>query len=309
MASIHPIETSVQAILSGDVRAVSKLLTRIEDRRPEIFPLLKALYPYTGRAKLLGVTGPVGVGKSTLINRLIDAFREKKRSIGVLAVDPSSPFTGGAILGDRLRMHRHFLDQDVFIRSFSARGWRGGLGPALFDAILVLDAMGKDIILIETIGVGQDEVQIVGMAETVLLVLAPGMGDEVQAMKAGLYEIGDVIVVNKGDFPESAAFFQQMKTFDPERKILKVSAEHGSGIGPLFTHLGRTLKKNHSNPTKKRAILKEALQSYLHERFFNAQNVISFTDDAIDPILLRKADPYGLVDAWCLEKGINGNRV
>lgn len=289
---------AVEAVLRGDIRFVSRLLTLVEQRDPAARPLLKALYPHTGKARLIGVTGPGGSGKSTLINRVISAFRQKHQSIGVLAVDPSSPFSGGAILGDRLRMHQHFLDKGVFIRSFATRGALGGLSPALFDAIHVLDAMGKEIILIETIGAGQDEVQIAQLAETVLLVLAPGMGDGVQIMKAGLLEIGDVIAINKADLPGGDLLFQQLQEMSPERPVIKVTAETGEGVSRLISRLEKGFEGADGNRTKNISFVKKELQWLLQETLLTKEDPYPFTEARIQAILFRKEDPYSLVDDW-----------
>mgnify|MGYP001398411101 FL=1 len=188
-------------ILKGDRRAVARLIRDIDDRMPSAREELKALYPHTGNAHIIGLTGAPGSGKSSLTDQLIAAFRQRGQTVGVLAVDPSSPFTGGAILGDRIRMQQHTLDKGVFIRSMATRGHLGGLTRSTRDAARVLDAFGVDIILIETVGVGQDEVDIVKQADTTLVIAVPGLGDEVQAIKAGVLEIGDIFVVNKSDLP------------------------------------------------------------------------------------------------------------
>ena len=172
----------VQKILDGDIRAVARLMRDIDDEIPSAKEILKELYPHTGRAYVIGFTGSPGVGKSTLVDRLVDKLRAEGKTVGILAIDPTSPFTGGAILGDRIRMQRHFLDPGVFIRSLATRGHFGGLTRSTHDMIDVLDAMGKDVIIIETVGVGQDEIEIAHTAHTTVLVTVPGMGDEVQAI-------------------------------------------------------------------------------------------------------------------------------
>ena len=189
----------VDGVLAGDVRAASRLMRRIDDEDPAATADLQALFPRTGRAYVLGVTGSPGAGKSTLTDRVVARFRAQGKSVGVLAVDPTSPFSGGAILGDRIRMQDHASDPGVFIRSLATRGSLGGLSRATGDCIRVMDAMGKDVIVVETVGVGQDEIDIAQMAHTTLLVTVPGMGDDIQAIKAGILEVADVFVVNKSD--------------------------------------------------------------------------------------------------------------
>jgi len=189
----------VQKITSGDIRAAAKLIRDIDDKVPEVREVLKDLYPLTGKAYVVGITGAPGVGKSTLVDQMVTHLRKKDKTVGVLAVDPTSPFSGGAILGDRIRMQRHSMDEGVFIRSMATRGYFGGLTQSTRSAIDVLDAMGKDYILVETVGVGQDEIDIVQSAHTTIIMLVPGMGDDIQALKAGILEVGDLFVVNKAD--------------------------------------------------------------------------------------------------------------
>jgi LAO/AO transport system kinase len=186
-------------VRAGEVRAIARAITLVEDGRPEARSLLAALFPHAGRALVVGVTGPPGAGKSSLVDRLAAQLRKEGRTVGIVAVDPTSPFSGGAILGDRIRMQAHATDPGVFIRSMATRGHLGGLAAATGQALVVLDAAGKDVVLVETVGVGQDEVEIVGTADVSLVVLVPGLGDEVQALKAGIMEIADVFVVNKAD--------------------------------------------------------------------------------------------------------------
>jgi LAO/AO transport system kinase len=199
-------------ILAGDVRAAAKLMRGIEDDLPEAAHELQNLYQYTGKAFVVGVTGAPGVGKSTLVDALIAGFRKKQVTVGVVAIDPTSPFTGGALLGDRIRMGRHSMDQGVFIRSLASRGWAGGLARAAISVIHVLDAMGKDIIFIEAVGSGQGEVDISRVADTTVVVLSPGMGDEIQMMKAGILEAADIFVINKADKDGAENLKTQLET-------------------------------------------------------------------------------------------------
>jgi len=189
----------IEPILAGDVRAAGKLMRDLDDRRPEAIAMLKALFPHTGKAYVVGITGNPGAGKSTVVDALIAHYRAAGERVGVIAVDPSSPFTGGAILGDRIRMNRHAVDPGVFIRSFATRGHLGGLSRSTFDVAHVLDAMGYERVLIETVGVGQDEVDVMRAAHTTVVVTVPGLGDDIQAIKTGLLEVADVLVVNKAD--------------------------------------------------------------------------------------------------------------
>jgi LAO/AO transport system kinase len=197
-------------IQGGDIRAASRLIRNLEDRMPEAKTTIKHLFPLTGRAHVIGITGSPGAGKSTLTDGLIDCFRKKGKTVGVLAVDPTSPFTGGAILGDRIRMQRHAEDPGVFVRSLATRGALGGLAKAVGDAIHVMDVLGEDIIIVETVGTGQQEVDIINHSHTVLVVLVPGMGDEIQAIKAGILEIADIFVVNKADREGSSKLSREL---------------------------------------------------------------------------------------------------
>jgi len=201
---------TTKKIKGGDIRAASRLIRNLEDRIPEAKTTIKHLFPFTGKAHVIGITGSPGAGKSTLTDGLIDCFRKKGKTVGVLAVDPTSPFTGGAILGDRIRMQRHAEDPGVFVRSLATRGALGGLAKAVGDAIHVMDVLGKDIIIVETVGTGQQEVDIINHSHTVLVVLVPGMGDEIQAIKAGILEIADVFVVNKADREGSSKLSREL---------------------------------------------------------------------------------------------------
>ncbi len=205
------IETTVQKIVRGDVRAAAKLIRDIDDGAAGTRNILKALYKHTGKAYIIGVTGAPGVGKSTVVDQMIRQLRTHGKTVGVLAIDPTSPLTGGAILGDRVRMQRHSLDEGVFIRSLATRGQFGGLTQSTRAAVDVLDAMGKDYIIIETVGVGQDEIDVAKSAHTTVIVVVPGMGDHVQAIKAGIFEVGDIFLINKSDRPDAEKTLNDLK--------------------------------------------------------------------------------------------------
>jgi LAO/AO transport system kinase len=199
-------------VLEGDIRGASRLMRLIDDGDPAATPELQALFPHTGKAWVVGITGSPGAGKSTLTDRLIAWYRKQGKSVGVLAVDPTSPFTGGAILGDRIRMQEHATDPGVFIRSLATRGNLGGLSRATGDCIRVMDAMGRDVILVETVGVGQDEIDIAQMAHTTVVVVVPGMGDDIQAIKAGILEVADLFAVNKSDLDGSDRTVRELRS-------------------------------------------------------------------------------------------------
>src|SRR5271165_584853 len=236
--------TLAQRLLAGDRRALARAITLVEDDRPEGWELVREVYPHTGQAEVVGFTGPPGVGKSTLIGALTRARRAAGRTVGVLSIDPSSPFTHGALLGDRIRLTEHFLDRGVFIRSMANRGALGGLSEAALQAALLMDASGRDIVLLETVGVGQAEVDIIDHADTVVLVLMPGSGDSIQALKAGVMEIPDVIVVNKADHPLTDTMIREIKgvlALGPREgwqvPVLRTEAVRGEGVEPLVQTL------------------------------------------------------------------------
>ena len=210
MADTSNEKEQLRKIRAGDVRTASRLIRNLEDGLPEAKSSIKRIFPHTGRAHVLGITGSPGAGKSTLVDALISSFRKKEKTVGVLAVDPTSPFTGGAILGDRIRMQRHAEDPGVFVRSLATRGALGGLAKAVGDAVHVMDVMGKEIIMVETVGTGQQEVEIINHSHTVIVVLVPGMGDEIQAIKAGIMEIADIFVINKADRDGTAQLMSEL---------------------------------------------------------------------------------------------------
>ncbi len=234
-------ESLAAGVRSGDRRALARAITLVENSEPLAYDLVRDLYPETGGAYAVGVTGPPGVGKSSLISALVRHVREQGRSVGVISVDPSSPFSQGALLGDRIRLADHFLDPEVFIRSMGSRGHLGGLAEATLQALLVLDAAGKELVFLETVGTGQGEVEVIGIADTVVLVLMPGSGDSIQALKAGIMEIPDVIAINKMDHPAAKTMLNEVRSvlsLDTERPwkppIVLTEAMRGENVDTLW---------------------------------------------------------------------------
>jgi LAO/AO transport system kinase len=234
-------ETLAAGVREGDRRALARAITLVENGDPLAYELVREVYPETGSAYVVGITGPPGVGKSSLIAALVRQIRAAEQTVGVISVDPSSPFTQGALLGDRIRLSEHFLDPGVFIRSMGTRGHLGGLAEATLQALLILDAAGKDIIFVETVGTGQSEVEVIGIADTVLLVLMPGSGDSIQALKAGIMEIPDVIAINKKDHPAAKTMLNEVRsilTLDKDRlwrpPIVLTEATTDEGVSKLW---------------------------------------------------------------------------
>ena len=244
-AASKPTGTLGERLLAGDRRALARAISLVENRDPDGDQLVAELFPNTGGARVVGITGPPGVGKSTLISAMTVELRKAGREVGVLSVDPSSPFTRGAVLGDRIRLSDHFLDPGVFIRSMASRGALGGLAEAALQAALLMDAAGKDDVLLETVGVGQGEIDVVDHADTIVLALMPGSGDSIQALKAGVMEIPDVIVVNKADHPLADTMVREVRavlSLGPQRSwrvpVVRTEASNGSGVPELVATIG-----------------------------------------------------------------------
>jgi len=301
----------IARILEGDVRAAGRLITMVENATPEAVAALKALYPHTGHAYVIGVTGPPGSGKSTLTDRITRELRQLGKTVGIIAVDPTSPFTGGAILADRIRMQRHSLDEGVFIRSMASRGHLGGLSRSTNDVVDVLDAMGKDYVLVETVGVGQAEVDIMRTAHTTLVVAVPGLGDEIQAIKAGIMEIGDLFVVNKADREgadrtvlEIEMMLEHGESDDGwHPRIFKTVASRGEGVEALtqgvlehreflFEEDGHGRKRRERTRWIFRGLLEERLAARAMDRISRQGGL----DPLVERIASRETDPYSAVE-------------
>lgn len=304
-------------IKEGDVRAASRLIRNIEDGLPEARTTIKHIFPFTGKAHVIGITGSPGAGKSTLVDGLIEMNRKKEKTVGVLAVDPTSPFTGGAILGDRIRMQRHAEDPGVFVRSLATRGSLGGLSKAVGDAVHVLDVMGKDTILVETVGTGQQEVEIINHAHTVIVVLVPGMGDEIQAIKAGIMEIADIFVINKADRDGAGKLETEL------RAVLDMASGDNDGWRPPIVRVGSVFNPEeyardiatlfekieghydhlvHSNligdrlRRKSSYELHEALRAAILEPVLEALVSSGELDRMIEALMHKQTDPYSIAE-------------
>lgn len=299
-----------ERVRAGDPRALARAISLIEDDAPEGRALVRAIFPHTGRAYLVGITGPPGAGKSTLVDRMTAELRRAGRTVGIVAVDPTSPFTGGAILGDRVRMQAHAGDPDVFIRSMATRGHLGGLARATSEAALVLDAAGKEVVLIETVGVGQDEVDIVRTADVSIVTLVPGTGDEVQALKAGIMEIADIFVVNKADREGAdrtvAAVEAVLALQAPDEgawrpPVLRTEATSGKGVPELVAAVMAFREQvTDRQGERRRARAEFRLRETLGHRFFAhvEAHVLSpgELDRYLDRVARREIDPYSAAD-------------
>ena len=299
-----PMSPWSEKILSGDLRALARAATAIENRTREAESLLKELFPHTGKATIIGITGAPGAGKSTLVDKLAHTLRQENKSVGIIAVDPTSPYTGGAILGDRIRMLAHHADPQVFIRSMATRGWLGGIAAATTDMAVLLDAAGRDVVLIETVGVGQDEVEIARLADATVVVLVPGMGDDVQAIKAGIMEIADVFVINKADQPEPDRLESEIKAIQSlsTRKdgwvppIVRAVATDGQGIAETLAAVRSFLAHG---DRKERAVANWnlRLRGMLRERLLHRFPDLDF-ETAAEEVASRRSDPYTIIDGW-----------
>jgi LAO/AO transport system kinase len=306
----HDIQGWINQLRAGDPRALARAISAVENRAPESSELLKALFPHSGHARILGLTGPPGAGKSTLVDQLARHYRKHKRTVGIIAVDPTSPYTGGAILGDRIRMQDHFSDPGIYIRSMATRGSLGGLAQSTADVATVLDASGRDLIMIETVGVGQDEVDVVRLADITVVILVPGMGDDVQTIKAGIMEIADIFVINKSDHEGAERVEREIRALQSlavrsdnwTPPIVKTIATDSTGIGELAEAIEiyeRYLKSE--DLVLKRQIqnwqdrLIEMLRQALLEKAREQMGDGNLTRYAAE-IAEHKRDPYTLVE-------------
>ncbi len=304
--------TRVERVLSGEVRAAARLMRDLDDRLPSAMEELKLLYPHTGKAYVVGITGNPGAGKSTVVDSLIALYRAAGERVGVVAVDPTSPFSGGAILGDRIRMQRHATDDGVFIRSLATRGQLGGLSRSAFDIALVLDAMGFDRILVETVGVGQDEIEVMKSAHASVVITVPGLGDDIQAIKAGILEIADVLVVNKSDREGADRterdLMHMLGLREGERgeiEIIRTIASHGLRQGSGIAELAEAIAGFRSRSAESAGVsanrrakthIVELVRGLLADRVNNAIAGAGGLDDLAADVALRRLDPYTVAE-------------
>jgi LAO/AO transport system kinase len=279
----------------GDARTLARAASWIEARRPEAEILLKEIFPKTGRALILGITGPPGAGKSTLVSQLTTKLREHKKTVAIIAIDPTSPYSGGAILGDRIRMLQHHSDPGVFIRSMATRGWLGGLARAATETTLLLDAAGFDVVMVETVGVGQDEVEVARLADVTVVVLVPGMGDEVQAIKAGMMEIADVFVINKADQPGADKLENDLKAWH-HAKVVKTIATDGKGIDEALAAIEES-RARAKDPARAAQIWSARLREMLRDRLLDRIPADEFLTGG-QAVAERRQDPYSVIHDW-----------
>ena len=307
---MNQIKQLVNGVLKGNRRSIAKTITLIENNPTEAQKAISKLYPHTGKAHIIGITGPTGSGKSTLIKRLVEELRKKRKRVGIIAVDPSSPFTGGAFLGDRIRMQKLSTDKEVFIRSMATRNSPGGLARATKDAVKVLDASGKDVVIVETVGAGQSEVDIIKIAHTVVVVLAPGLGDDIQAIKAGMMEIGDVFVVNKADrenADEAVIDIETMLNMGSEKEkwkppVIKTTATKDEGTTELLNQINqhmKYLKKEGFDIQRRQKVeteLVEAIKQKTTDSIISELRRKGELEKLVQKILAKKTDPYSAAD-------------
>jgi LAO/AO transport system kinase len=298
----------VKGVLNGSARSIARAISLVENNEEGAQELLKGLFPHRGESLILGITGAPGSGKSTLVDQLIGELRAKRKKIGIVAVDPSSPFTGGAILGDRIRMMRHSTDPDVFIRSMATRGHLGGLAKATGEAISIFEAAGKDIILVETVGVGQDEVEVVKLADLILVILTPGAGDDIQIFKAGIMEIADIFVLNKADTPGANKIEIQLKAMlelglkDKDLPpVVKTVATEGRGTEELVQAIFnlRAKKERADLAARRKKLIAWMLRDITQEKLYGLINRAvkdSEFERYVEKIFNRKIDPYTAAD-------------
>lgn len=318
VSSSNGVKELVNRVRAGELRALARAISLVEDRTPDSAELLKALFPYSGNAMLLGLTGSPGAGKSTLVDQIAREYRKQGRTIGVVAVDPTSPFSGGAILGDRIRMQSHYADKGIYIRSMATRGSLGGLASTTADVATVLDASGRDLVMIETVGVGQDEVDIVTLADVTVVILVPGMGDDVQTIKAGIMEIADVFIINKSDRDGAERVEREIRAMQSlaTRKdnwmppIVKTVATDGSGVPEVLqaiesyrAYLSKSDLGRDRRIASWRKRITEMLRDALFQRVVTSYLGNGEADRFAAEVAEHKRDPYSLVEEIVSELG------
>jgi LAO/AO transport system kinase len=302
------ISDLAQEVIKGNHRAIARAISLVENNRSAAQEMMKKIFAHTGESIIVGITGSPGSGKSTLVDQMASILRKNEKKIGIVAVDPSSPFSGGAILGDRIRMMQHSVDPEIFIRSMATRGQLGGLAKATGEAIAVLEAAGKDFILVETVGVGQDEVEVVKLADIILVILIPGAGDEIQVFKAGIMEIADIFILNKADSPLADRTEKQLKAMldlglvgKTPPPVIKTVATEGKGVDKLIKEIDKLVmdKEQELRDSRKKRLIPWMLMDIISEKIYHSvtQNIkASEFEDFIERIHRREIDPYTVAD-------------